>query len=76
MIFFNSCIMTEVATLSSKGQLVIPKDIRKELRLNEGTQFIIFTDGSNILLKPIEKPSLSEFSILLSKSQDWAKSNE
>ena len=44
--------MTRVK-LSSKGQLVIPRDIRKALGLNSGTQFEIILDGQRIVLEPV-----------------------
>ena len=47
--------------------------IRSECHLELGTKFIVITDGENILLKPIEKPKLSSFKALLSKSQNFAK---
>ena len=39
--------------LSSKGQLVIPGDIRKALGLKPGTQFEIQLDGQRIVLEPV-----------------------
>jgi AbrB family looped-hinge helix DNA binding protein len=41
-------------TLSARGQVVIPSDVRKQLGLREGDDFIVLTspDG-DILLKPI-----------------------
>jgi AbrB family looped-hinge helix DNA binding protein len=41
-------------TLSARGQIVIPSDVRKQLGLREGDDFIVLTspDGE-ILLKPI-----------------------
>ena len=42
-------------TLSSKGQLVIPKAIRKALALKPGTRFEVELDGQQIVLKPQNK---------------------
>ncbi|HEY5870172.1 MAG TPA: AbrB/MazE/SpoVT family DNA-binding domain-containing protein, partial [Candidatus Tectomicrobia bacterium] len=43
-----------VATLTSKGQLVIPKDIREYLHLQPGDRldFIIRDDG-DVILRPV-----------------------
>lgn len=53
--------VTEVTSLSSKGQIVLPKKIRTLMELEPGTKFVITSDGNNILLKPIEVPELEEF---------------
>ena len=63
-----------VTSLSSKGQIVIPSSIRKELGIGEGTQFIVFSDGNNLLLKPIESPKVDTFKHLVEESRKFAKS--
>lgn len=62
-----------VTSLSSKGQVVIPNSIRKELGITEGTQFIVFSDGMNLLLKPIESPKIDTFKHLINESRKFAK---
>lgn len=42
----------EAVTVSSKYQIVIPKDIRKEIKAKPGMQYWIFTDGDGIKLIP------------------------
>ncbi len=59
--------------MSTKGQVVIPNEIRNELNVSSGTKFVVITDGKNILLKPIEKPKMEEFKDLLKQSQKIAK---
>lgn len=59
----------EITTLSSKAQVVIPGNIRKELKVKEGTKFAVISDGENILLKKIETPVLKEFKNLIEKSR-------
>ncbi len=66
-------IVADVTALSSKGQVVLPKQIRESLSLEAGAKFIVITDGDNILLKPIVVPSLEEFNELLCKTREWAK---
>ncbi len=63
----------EVTSLSSKGQIVIPNDIRNKMHLNTGTKLMIITDGENILLKPIQIPKINEFENLIAKSRKMAK---
>ena len=64
--------MTMITTMSTRGQIVLPKKIRTALKLYEGTQFIVFSDSDNILLKPIKAPSVAEFDSLLKKARQWA----
>jgi AbrB family looped-hinge helix DNA binding protein len=45
--------MLMVVRLSSKGQLVIPKPVRKELGLRTGTEFQLRLIDGKILLDPI-----------------------
>lgn len=42
-----------LTTLSSKGQVVIPKDIRKALRLSPRTRFHVRVVDGSIVLDPI-----------------------
>ena len=45
--------MMDVITLSSKGQLVIPKEIRGEMGLVKEDKFVLVHDRDSILLKRI-----------------------
>ena len=65
--------MPMITAMSTKGQIVLPKKIRTALNLGAGTQFVVFSDNDNILLKPIREPKLAEFESVLRKFQDWAK---
>ena len=61
--------MFNIATtkLSSKGQVVIPEDVRKELGLEPGAQFVVMGEGDLVILKKIEAPDRSEFLALAKK---------
>jgi len=41
-----------------RGQIVIPKKIRKQLDIGEEAAFWVYVDNNNIVLKKIEKPKL------------------
>lgn len=47
----------EVTKMSSKGQIVIPQDIRKQVNAEEGTLFVVMNDKDTIILKKMQKPS-------------------
>jgi len=39
--------------VNSKGQIVIPADLRHKYGIKEGTKLIVIDDGGSITLKPI-----------------------
>jgi AbrB family looped-hinge helix DNA binding protein len=43
----------EKARLSSKGQLVLPRNIREQLRLKSGNEFSVEIEGGKIILEPL-----------------------
>jgi len=63
--------MADVATtrLSSKGQVVIPEEVRQRLGLKPGVQFVVVGEGDVVILKAISPPSMKEFDDLLQKAQ-------
>lgn len=67
--------MAELATtiMSSKGQVVIPEKIRTNLRLEQGTEFVVVSNGDALILKPISAPSAQQFEALLDKAHQEAK---
>jgi len=52
--------MVETIKMSSKGQVVIPQDIREELHMHEGTVFAVVGSKDTIVLKKIATPSKAE----------------
>ena len=66
-------IMATIASMSSRGQIVLPISIRRKLNLGEGSQFLVISDDENILLKPVREPSLDEFYSLIEKAQETAR---
>lgn len=62
----------KVTSVSSKGQIVIPSEIREKLGLASGTNMLVLTDGSNLLLKPINAPDMKSFDKLVKDSRALA----
>lgn len=60
--------------MSSKGQVVIPEEIRKRLGLGEGVQFLVLGEGDVIILKSLSTPSMKDFDRLVKKARKQAKS--
>jgi len=62
-----------MTNMSSKGQVVIPNEFRKRLGLTAGTPLAVFTDGSNLMLKPIQLPKVEDFENWIKESRKAAK---
>ncbi|MFH1848562.1 MAG: AbrB/MazE/SpoVT family DNA-binding domain-containing protein [archaeon] len=60
--------MTELTTMSSKGQIVVPKDIRKGMQLDPGTTFAIFGKDDTIVLRKVNIPDAKE---MFEKVHKW-----
>ena len=67
--------MANVSTtkMSSKGQVVIPENIRKQLNLRSGAQFVVIGEKDVVILKNITPPSLDEFDSLIDKARKAGK---
>jgi AbrB family looped-hinge helix DNA binding protein len=67
--------MNEAATtrLSSKGQVVIPEEIRNRLGLKAGAQFLVIGDRDVVILKAIQTPDISEFEDIVGRARKAAK---
>lgn len=59
--------------LSSKGQVVIPEEVRNDLGLSEGDEFVVIGQGDAVILKIITPPKLDEFQGLLRQARAEAK---
>ncbi len=59
--------------MSSKGQVVIPDSIRKQLNLKEGMQFIVVGDADVVILKVVMPPDMGEFDTLIQQARKQAK---
>jgi len=60
-------------TLSSKGQVVIPEEIRVRLGLEPGAQFVVIADRDVVIFKLLEPPSLKDFTALVGRARQVAK---
>lgn len=67
--------MAPLATtkMSSKGQVVIPEDIRRRLGLKTGAQFIVVGKNDVVILKSIAQPSMTEFDQLIYDARTQAR---
>lgn len=63
----------EITSMSSRGQVVIPQNLRQKLRIHEGEKFVIIGEDNTIILKKLEMPSFKGFDKLLKKTREFAK---
>jgi AbrB family looped-hinge helix DNA binding protein len=67
--------MASLATtkMTSRGQVVIPEDIRKRLNLKVGTQFVVVGEKDVVIFKSISQPSMEDFDKLIAEARKQAK---
>jgi AbrB family looped-hinge helix DNA binding protein len=63
----------ETTKMSSKGQIVIPEEIRNRLGLRTGDKFLVLGDKDVVILKTISSPSIQEFDDLIGSARKQAK---
>lgn len=44
-----------IATLSSKGQIVIPNNVRESMKLEDHEQFVVISEDNEIIIKPVKE---------------------
>jgi AbrB family looped-hinge helix DNA binding protein len=60
-------------TLSSKGQVVIPEEIRERLGLDAGTRFVVLGDKDVVIFKVLQPPAKRDFTALVQQARKAAK---
>ncbi|MBU2633659.1 MAG: AbrB/MazE/SpoVT family DNA-binding domain-containing protein [Nanoarchaeota archaeon] len=66
----------EMTRVSSKGQLVIPKEIREDLHIKEGDIFATTSAKNLIILKRIKNPIMKEDLLILKEVEEAWKEIE
>ena len=59
--------------MSSKGQVVIPEEIRQRLGLETGAQFVVVGDHDTVILKAIAAPTLKGLGRLMTQARKQAR---
>lgn len=57
-----------VGTLTSKGQVTIPKEIREILGVIEGDKLIFLVEGDRVTMRKVTSEKLSD---ILSRQKPW-----
>lgn len=63
----------QVLTVSTKGQVSIPKDFREKLGIEQGDILIAALSDNTIVIKKQEKPTWEQLEPIFKKAQAWAK---
>lgn len=63
----------ETTKMSSRGQVVIPENVRVRLGLEPGERFVVVGDNDVVILKRITAPSMREFDDLVSRARKQAR---
>lgn len=50
----------EIGSVSSRGQIAIPSDIRKELGIEEGTRMLFILENDTVLMKKVTAESFAD----------------
>lgn len=58
-----------VGTVTSKGQVTIPKEIREMLGVIEGDKVIFLVEGDRVLMRKVASERLSD---ILSRQKPWS----
>lgn len=64
--------LEDIVKVSSKGQIVIPKDIRKKLGVKTGEKLLVLSRDREILLRKTEETSIEE---IAEKVEEETKEN-
>ena len=65
--------LVSTTKMLSKGQVVIPEEVRKRLQLSAGTQFLVLGEDDVVILKMVRPPSMDDFDRLIKKARKQAR---
>ena len=58
----------EIGTISSRGQIAIPSDIRREMKMEEGQKIIFFAEDDTLLIKKVTSQTFREITRTLKEA--------
>jgi len=68
----------EIATVSSRGQICIPNDIREEMGIKEGSKVLFALTGDSLIMKRVNMETFAEITKPLKetmKKSDFTESD-
>jgi len=73
MIIIREKMAIKTTKISKRGQVVVPKSVRENLRLVEGDSLLVYGKGDTIILKKLELPSVKEFERLVGWGTEFVR---
>jgi bifunctional DNA-binding transcriptional regulator/antitoxin component of YhaV-PrlF toxin-antitoxin module len=67
--------MLEIATITDNGQVILPPSMAADLSSAGARQFVIYSDGDSIVLKPLKKPDSNDYKAFMQEAQNYAAVN-
>lgn len=68
--------MIEMGSISSRGQIAIPSDIRRELGLEEGSKVLFFLQDDALIMKKVTTETFAELTKPLREAKKKIKETE
>jgi len=72
--------VSDTVWFTTKGQVVIPRRLRKEFQIEDGTRAVVTATPDGILLKPVTKRSIGRLHGILKRkpgdkpfAEEWAE---
>jgi AbrB family looped-hinge helix DNA binding protein len=67
-------MMRQITSVSTKGQFVIPSEMRAALRIKPGTRIAVTQEGSRIVLEPVSEELVDKTRGMLAGGPSLTKS--
>ena len=66
----------EMATVSSRGQICIPNEIREEMGLKEGSKILFALTGDSLIMKKVSMETFAEITKPLKEAEKKIREDE
>ena len=60
-------------SISTKGQVVVPEAIRKQMNIESGDQFVVYAHGDTLMFNRISRSNASQVEAMFAKARAQAK---
>jgi AbrB family looped-hinge helix DNA binding protein len=71
---YNVSMIRQITSVSTKGQFVIPAEMRASLKIQPGTRISVTQEGSRIVLEPVSEDLVDKTRGMLAGGRSLTKS--